>query len=239
MNILVTGGASGLGKAIVKRLATVPGNAIFFTYSKSMEAANLLEAEFQNTKGLRCDFLEEASLSSFIAMIPELDIDVLVNNASTGMYKNHFYNATYSIFQRSFDHNVLPILRITQEVIRLCRKKKFGKVINILSSAIVNKPPIGWSEYVANKEYLLAMSKAWATENIKFNITSNAVSPSFMQTQLTSDTDTRVVEEMIQNHPLRKLLQPEEVADVVYFFTTVSQQVNAAHFVINAGSDIL
>src|ERR1019366_7084787 len=125
-----------------------------------------------------------------------------------------------------------------QEAIKTFRKKKFGKIINIISSALVNKPPIGWSEYVANKSYLLAMSKAWAAECIKFNITSNSISPSFMLTNLTSDTDERVIEQMKEEHPLKRLLTTDEVAEAVVFFTKSSQQINGTNLVINAGTEI-
>ena len=108
-----------------------------------------------------------------------------------------------------------------------------------MSSAIVNKPPIGWSVYTANKAYLLSMNKAWATENAKHNITSNAISPAFMDTSLNGDLDERLKENMTIAHPLKQLLKVEEVATAVDFFVGASQQVNGTNLVINAASDLV
>lgn len=139
---------------------------------------------------------------------------------------------------KSFQQNIIPTIRITQAFITQARKRKFGKIINIISSANINRPPIGWSEYVANKAYLLSLSKSWATENIKFNISSNAISPGFMLTSLTADTDERIVEQMTEAHPLKKLLTTKEVAETVEFYTRCSQQINGTNLVINAGNDL-
>ncbi|MFZ0035366.1 MAG: SDR family oxidoreductase, partial [Sedimentisphaerales bacterium] len=127
---------------------------------------------------------------------------------------------------------------ITQEAIKLFRKKKFGKIINILTSFLINKPPTGLSEYVAKKAYLLSLSKSWAVENADFNISSNCISPSFMQTELTSSMDERIVEQLIKVHPLKRLLRPEEVAESVLFFINSPQHVNGVNLVINAAQDI-
>ena len=74
------------------------------------------------------------------------------------------------------------------------KKKRKGKIITILTSFLLNSPPIGSSSYVANKAYLKSLTKSWANENIKFNVTSNTISPSFMQTNFTSDVDERIID---------------------------------------------
>ncbi len=239
MNIIVTGGSSGLGASIVRGLAAQDGNMVYFTYSSSVDAARELEAQYPNAKAIHCNFADEASIQALLFEIPTLQPDVLINNANGGIHKDHFYRTNPEVFLKGFELNVMPTLRITQEAIKVFRKKKFGKIINIITSAVINKPPAGWAEYVANKAYLLAMSKVWATECIKFNITSNSISPGFMQTKLTSDTDDRIIESMIEGHPLRKLLTTDEVADAVMFYVKASQQINGTNLVINAGMDLV
>jgi len=81
------------------------------------------------------------------------------------------------------------------------------------------------------------LTQVWATENIKFNITSNTVSPSFMFTNLTAGTDDRVIEQIVTNHPLKKLLTVEEVADTVLFLTTAPTHINGVDIVLNAGTN--
>jgi NAD(P)-dependent dehydrogenase (short-subunit alcohol dehydrogenase family) len=162
-------------------------------------------------------------------------LDGLVNNAMTGFSKKHFHKISSEELAASFQKNVLPVVRLTQAAIEGFKKKRSGKIVTILTSALVGKPPIGWSEYVANKAYLLAMSKCWATEYSKFNVTANCVSPSFMLTDLNADTDERMVEELIKNSPQQRLLEPEEVAQAVHFLLHGSQQMNGVNLVINQG----
>ncbi len=144
-------------------------------------------------------------------------IDVLVNNAFSVVRKEHFHKIDYAYFGQSFSENIISTLRITQKAISIFKEKKFGKIITVLSSAIINKPPVGWSCYVAEKNYLLSLAKSWAIENARFNIASNMISPSFMETSFTKDTDDRIIESMRLKLPLQKLLAPKEVVDVVRF----------------------
>ena len=135
--------------------------------------------------------------------------------------------------------NILPVIQLTQQFIKNSRKKKSGKIITILTSAIINKPPLGWAEYVANKAYLQSLSTSWAIENSAFGITSNCISPSIMITNLTKNIDKRLVESMIESNPNKSLLNENEVAESVSFLTNASSQINGTNLVINAASDLL
>lgn len=239
MNILVTGGASGLGEAITRYLAKVQSDKVYFTFHHSGDQAKKIEAEFTNTEAIHCNFEDEASMQSLLEKFASLNIDVLINNAFTGLQTNHFHKIDPSFFAENFNKNIIPVIKLVQKALLHFRKKKFGKIITILSSYIINTPPAGLSEYVAQKNYLLSLSKSWAVENARFNVTSNCISPSFMQTNLTATTDERIVETMIENHPLKKLLSPGEVAEAVQYLVNASQQTNGVNLVINAAADII
>ncbi len=239
MNILITGGASGLGETITRRLAANAGDSVYFTYNKSETKAASITEEFKNTGSIKCNFESDEEITALCAKLIELDIDVLVNNAYAGEYqKTHFHKIAPLDFLTEFKSNVMPVIYITQAAISVFRKKKAGKIITISTSALVNNPPIGTSHYVANKAYLEELAKCWAVENRKFNITSNIVSPSFMLTDLTSNFDERIVEQIIQEHPLKRLLSKEEVADTVSFLVNASPHINGMNFILNAGVDI-
>jgi len=239
MNILITGGASGLGEAITKRLAFDQGNNVFFSYNKSVENAKALEASFSNVKALKCDFSVPSDIEILCGRMQELNLQILVNNAMTGFEQDYFHKLKPDYFIDSFQKNIFPAIRITQTALIHFRKNKFGKIITILSAALINKPPIGWSEYAASKSYLLSLSKSWAAENAGFNISSNSISPSFMQTSLTDNTDERIVSEMISKHPLKALLKVEEVAEAIAFFVSASQQINGANLILNAAQNVV
>jgi 3-oxoacyl-[acyl-carrier protein] reductase len=239
MNILITGGASGLGEAVTRFLAKDRQNSIYFTYHTASGQADLLQKELPNTRGIHCDFGSPDSLQALLKQMETLNLEVLINNAFTGFEKKHFHKIPSDNFSRGFERNVVPVIKITQTALLQFRKAKFGKIITVLSAAILNRPLIGWSEYVAQKNYLLSLSKSWAIENAGFNISSNCVSPAFMQTNLTNDTDERIVEEMINAHPLKKLLSPVEVAESIAFLINSSQQINGTNLIINAASDVI
>ncbi len=237
MIILVTGGASGLGETITRALAAEATSKVYFTYNESKEQADIIMAECPNALAIKCNFREMNDVSSLVDQMP--DIDVLINNAYCGTFIDTYFHKTNNhSFLAAFKDNIIPTIEITRQAINIFRKKKSGKIITILTSAIINVPPTGAAVYTANKAYLSQMSKVWATENIKYNITSNTVSPSFMLTNFTNRTDERIVEQMKDNHPLKKLLTTQEVADAVFFLAKSSNQINGIDLIINAGLNI-
>lgn len=240
MKIFITGGASGLGAAITEKLAAIPGNQVCFTYCHSEAKAKELEQKYPGSQALFCDFTNTEQVEELAKKLADISPDVLINNAISGKIPaEHFHKIPGDAFAERFRNNTLPVLLLTQAAISIFRKKKAGKIITILSSYIVNKPPIGLSEYVAAKNYLLSMSKSWAVENARYNITSNTVSPSFMLTGLNADVDERVVEEMVNNQPTKQLLSPEEVADTIAFLVSASNKINGINFLMNSAENVI
>jgi 3-oxoacyl-[acyl-carrier protein] reductase len=239
MNILITGGASGLGKAIVEKMAARGSDTIFFTYHSSKESAMALEKQYPNTRSFHLDFRSKESIDSFMTLISELAPDVLINNALNGYKQTHFHKFDPAEWESSFKINIYPVLKITQKFIAISRKRKSGKIITVLTSYLLNKPPVGLSEYVANKAYLFSMSKSWAVENAAFGITSNCISPSFMQTNLTAGTDGRIIENMITEIGGKDLLKEGEVAEAIEFLVNASAHINGSNLIINDAKDLL
>lgn len=237
MKILITGGASGVGKSISEHLVKA-NHDILITYFRSGKTAEELKTSY-GINNIYCDFGSDSSIDALKKTITQFQPDVLINNALTGIHKQYFHKQQVEDFANSFMSDVMPVLMITQAAIKVFRKKKFGKLINIISSAVVNTPPIGWSVYTANKSYLLSMSKSWAIEYRKHNITSNSISPSFMLTDLNNDMDERIVENMITAHPLKELLNPIEVAKAAEYLVNASQHVNGINLVINTGESLV
>lgn len=239
MIVLITGGASGLGEAITRKVAQNKAFRVYFTYAHSSASAKQIETDYPNATAIKCDFKDKNEVEGLTTKMAQLNIDILINNAYSGDFlKAHFHKTPVADFISAFSDNIIPTVTITQAAINVFRKKKFGKIITVLTAALINIPPVGSSVYVANKAYLEQLTKIWASENAKFNITSNTVSPAFMQTGFTNSVDERVVEQIIANHPLKKLLNVDEVAESVFFLMNSSQQINGVNLVLNSGTNI-
>lgn len=239
MIILITGGSSGLGESITRKFAGNSAYQVYFTYYRSEANAQTIASDFNNAFAIKCNFHDEADVLKLKEQITALQPDVLINNAFSGPFiKSYFHKTPSSDFINEFKSNIVPSIILTQEAINCFRRKKKGKIITILTSALLNVPVTGASVYLANKAYLKQLSKVWATENSRYNITSNTVSPAFMLTGFTKDTDERVVDQIKEGHPLKKILTTDEVADTVFFLAGASDQINGIDIVINAATSI-
>ena len=239
MIILITGGASGLGEAITRSFAKDANNKVYFTFNGSIQNAKTIERDFPNTSGLQCNFKNQEDVSALLQQINSFDLDLLINNAYSGEpIKTYFHKIAVDDFATEFNDNLIPTIRITQAAITNFRKKKSGKIITVLTSFLLNTPPTGSAVYLANKAYLASLVKTWATENSKYNITSNSISPSFMLSGLTKDVDERVIEQMIESHPLKRLLTTQETADALVCLANASSHLNGMDIVLNAGTNL-
>ncbi len=238
MNILITGGTSGLGKATVELLAK-DNHTIYFSYLATAEfiaIAKEMEKTYNNVKSYPLNFCNSDSIEDFCSHFEKWNIDVLVNCTYVGKPQNTYFHKTNTDdILNSFRFNILPTVRITQSAIEVMKKKKFGKIINIITEAVIGLPPAGYMLYACNKAYLMELSDILNKEYSRLNITSNCILPAYMRTPF-SQLDERIEEQMIKEHPLKKLLTPEEVAQAIKFFVDATQQINGVKLPINAGT---
>lgn len=241
MNILITGGTSGLGKATVELMAK-DGHQVYFSYLNTeafAAVAKEMKERMENVKSVPMNFCEAASVDDFCEQIPGWDIDILVNCTYVGNPQTTYFDKIEpEEFSRAFEMNIIPTVKITQAAIKVMKKKRFGKIINIVTEAVIGLPPMGYTLYAANKAYLMELSNVWNKEYTRYNITSNCILPAYMQTNF-AIIDERILEQMEKEHPLKKLLSVEEVAQAVKFFVDASQQVNGVKLPINAGTQLI
>lgn len=233
MKILITGGASGLGEEMTRRFAQVENNTVFFTYHKSLEKAKDLMRQFPNVSGIPCDFNNKDAIAALVKKIPELDPDLLINNAFQGKFiDKHFQKTSIDEFHQSFRVNILPVISITQASLDAFRKKKSGVLLTILSSALEDEFPVGSSVYMATKGYLEQLTRSWSVENKKFNIISGAVSPSLMITPLTQQLDERLLDQMKEQSPQKRFLGASEAAEIVFQLMKIPSKLNGQNIKI-------
>lgn len=231
--VVLTGGSSGIGKEINLFLLE-KGYEVLFTYCHSEGAAREIEDKFPGAKAFQIDFTSEGQMADFLAETEAFDPDILINNYYSGTFIGTYFHKTEAEkILDDFKNNVMPAVQVTQKCINIFRKKKLGRIINILSSSMVS-PAIGTSVYNSNKAYLLQMSKSWALENVKFGITCNSVSPSFISTDFHKEMDDRMKDMIISGYPLKDKLEGGDVAQIIELCINGGKHFNGNHLFVDA-----
>lgn len=238
MNVLITGGASGLGEVIVSHLANkMPDHRIYFTYCKSRTKAEQLCQKYTNVTAHHCDFSNDESVDALADAMAHLEPDVLINNSYVGKFMDkHFHKTSSATMASAFHDNVLSVARLTSSCIRVFRQKGQGRIITISTAALTGKPPAGTSVYLMVKSCLESLHRNWVNENAAYAISSNIIRPAMMETGLTADLDERIKDLVREQHPLHELLPLEDVAKTVFFLIHTSKHLNGETITLNAGS---
>ncbi|HEV09145.1 MAG TPA: 3-oxoacyl-[acyl-carrier-protein] reductase, partial [Sulfurihydrogenibium azorense] len=145
-------------------------------------------------------------------------IDILINNA--GITKDTlFIRMKQEDWDSVINTNLTGTFRITQAVVKLMIKQRFGRIINI-SSIIGFTGNVGQANYAATKAGLIGFTKSLAKELASRNITVNAVAPGFIETDMTAQLPADIVENYLKQIPLGRFGKPEDVANVVLFLAS-------------------
>ncbi|CAM3640993.1 3-oxoacyl-ACP reductase FabG [Parendozoicomonas haliclonae] len=216
---LVTGASRGIGRAIALRLgaagATVVGTATSQSGADAISAV-LAEHGVQGT-GLCLDVTDAASVDAVMKTVTEQFGAplVLVNNA--GITKdNILMRMKDDEWGSVIDTNLTSIYRMSKACMRAMTKARFGRIINI-SSVVGSMGNAGQSNYAAAKAGLEGFTRSLARELGSRNITVNAVAPGFIDTDMTSGLPEEHRQNLLNQVPLGRLGQPEEIAGVVAF----------------------
>ncbi len=219
---IVTGGAAGIGKAIASRLAR-DGAAVAIldvNLAKAEEAAAELAETGARSFAVQCDVTNYENAKEAVAAVARTlgAPDILVNNA--GVDKQQLFLETdEKLWDWMIAINYKGFLVTSHVTLPYMVEKKGGVIVNLGSDAgrIGNAREVVYS---GTKAAVMASTKALAQEFARYGIRVNAVSPGpIQQTELLSGLfEGEIGERIAKLVPLRRLGQPEEVADVVAFF---------------------
>lgn len=220
---IITGASRGIGRGVALNFAKQGAN-VAFTYSSSVDAANLLEKEL-NTYGVKAkgyqsnaaNFNDSQKLAEDV--LQEFGtIDVLVNNA--GITKdNLLMRMSEDDFDKVIEINLKSVFNMTKAVQRTMLKQKKGSIIN-MSSVVGVKGNAGQTNYAASKAGIIGFSKSVALELGSRNIRCNVIAPGFIETEMTSQLDERKVAEWRSTIPLKRGGIPDDIANACIFLAS-------------------
>jgi 3-oxoacyl-[acyl-carrier protein] reductase len=218
----VTGGASGIGLAIVRGLAARGASVAIFNRNeeKARAAVERVRAAGGKAQAFAADVGDSASVdAAFGAALGALGrVDILVNNA--GLTRDGiFVRMSDEQWDEVLNTNLAGAFRCARAVTRTMMKARSGRIINI-SSVVGLMGNAGQANYAASKAGLLGLTRALARELAGRAITVNAVCPGFIETDMTAALPEAARAALLQQIPLGRLGRAEEVAEVVAFLAS-------------------
>ena len=208
---LVTGASKGIGKAIATELAEA-GAAVVVGYRSGKDDAEALAGEL----GGRAIQADVSSADEARRLVEEAgDLDILVNNA--GLTRDGLLaRMSDEDWQTVIDTNLASVFYTCRAVTRPMMKKRRGSIVNI-SSIVGVHGNWGQTNYAASKAGIIGFTKSLARELGSRNIRANVVAPGYVKTQLTDVLPDEATGAMLENTPLGRLGDPEDVARAVRF----------------------
>jgi 3-oxoacyl-[acyl-carrier protein] reductase len=216
---IVTGGARGIGAAIVQRL--VGGGATVEVWDLAPPAA------FAGVRGATVDVTNPASIAAALQAIPaDRRIDVLVNDAGYLGAAQAYAAHDVSDWQRIVDVNLLGTMRVTQAVLPRMIAQGGGRIVNLGSLAGREGLPT-LAAYSAASGGIVAFSKALGREVVGQGVLVNCVAPGPIDTDMIRALGDDAVARMIADSPMRRLGNADEVAQIVAWLCTDAASLNA------------
>ena len=218
----VTGGATGIGLAVSRRLAAAGATVAIFNRNadRAAEAVRGLREAGGQAHAFTADIADSASVdAAFTAALGQLQrVDVLVNNA--GLTRDGlFVRMSDEQWTEVINTNLGGAFRCCRAVARTMMKARAGRIVNI-SSVVGLMGNAGQANYSASKAGLLGLTKSLARELASRNVTVNAVCPGFIETEMTAQLPEAARAELMAKIPLGRLGAPEDVAEVVAFLAS-------------------
>ena len=218
LTAIVTGGAAGIGAAVVTRL--LEGGANVAVFDLRTDGAN--EAAF----AVETDVADDASVRSAVAAVVDRfgGIDIVVNNAGIGA-QGSVEDATDEEWARVFNINVVGIARVSRAALPFLRQSRAAAIVNTCSVAATAGLPQR-AVYSATKGAVLSLTRAMAADHLREGIRVNCVNPGTADTPwvgrlLDSATDPAAERAALAaRQPHGRLVEPAEIAEAIAYLAS-------------------
>lgn len=241
-NALVTGGGTGIGKAIAIALARAGANVAVVNRS-SIDAARAVAGEIEamgrRSLALQADVSKPADAEKIVSEVLTTlgALDIVVNNAGTTR-DTLVMRMSEEDWDTVLDTNLKGSFLVTRAALKPMIKQRRGKIVNIASvMGLIGNP--GQANYSASKAGLIGFTRSLAKEVGSRNIQVNAVAPGFIETAMTDSVKQDIRERLTEQIPAGRLGRPEEVAQAVVFLcSSASDYITGQTITIDGGLTI-
>lgn len=234
---VVTGSGRGIGRAISHALAKEGAKVVISDINEELckQTAADFEKEGFDAIAVPCNVTDSASVAKMVEAIVAKwgRIDILVNNAGITR-DNLFMRMSEEHWQAVIDTNLTSAFKVTQPIIKVMSKQRSGRIVNIASTSGVHGN-FGQVNYAAAKSGLIGFTKTIALEYASRNITSNAIAPGFIDTDMTKALGEEIIKNILDRVPLKRMGTPEDIAAAVVFLAGPGSYVTGQVLEVSGG----
>jgi 2-hydroxycyclohexanecarboxyl-CoA dehydrogenase len=219
---VVTGAASGIGRATAEKLAEAGAHVILGDVNAEAgeAAAAAIRARGQGADFLRLDVTDLSSIEAFRreALARRKEVHIVANVAGWGKTEP-FVRNTPEFWKKLVDLNLMGPIHVCRAFIEPMIERQSGKIVSVASDA-GRVGSLGETVYSGAKGGVIAFTKGLARELARYNITVNCVCPGPTDTPLMAAVPDKIKEAFERVTPMRRLAQPQEIADAILFFAS-------------------
>jgi 2-hydroxycyclohexanecarboxyl-CoA dehydrogenase len=217
---VVTGSASGIGKATVEALAGEGATVCIgdIAADKGEAVAADIRAKGRQAEYFPLDLTDRDSIAKFAAAVLKRfgRVDILVNGAGWGKTVP-FVDSDDAFWEKVINLNFVGPMRLTKALLPQMFERKYGRIVSVSSDA-GRVGSLGETVYSGAKAGLIGFTKGLAREGARYNVTVNVVCPGPTDTPLLAAVPEKYRDAFIKAIPMRRFGQPAEVAEAIVFF---------------------